>query len=621
MRNVFKPISEKHDCRLTKSERPIITHCVITTRLPTEGLNPMKSNPSHKFTATLAAAALIASMTPLTVFAEDAPIAESLYSSVARFERELSFNTIRDAKGNVIRLMTKADAENATPELWAHLDLADDNVPGTSTAKAYATLTLKTPTTPIIVAVLDSGVDIKHPDLQGMIWENSAEKNGRPGVDDDKDGYVDDVNGWNFIGGKNGENVGTTTLEVTRELKRMRAKNSGLSRFFMTKKDRAYLSVLEKTYEERKAPAEKALAKFTPIQRDYLASLEILRMIGLQEESVVAVEALATKTPVENAAKATLLTQLKSGRDASVLKEIVDYYTGMLGSYLNFDFPSSSKIIGDNPKDLREKGYGNADVRGIGSDHGTHCSGIIGALRNNGIGADGQSNFLKIMAIRAVPDGDERDKDIANGIRYAVDHGARIISMSFGKEFSPGKKVVDEAVEYAASKNVLLVHAAGNDEKNLETARNFPTAKLLNGKVAENWIEVGASTKYANEILPAYFSNYGPKTVDLFAPGKDIYSTTPDGTYSVFSGTSMATPEVAGIAALVLSQKPTLSAVELKKLLTSTVTPFGDLTVNQPDGLNPEDPKNANASRTRVPFSSLSVTGGVVNALQALKSL
>jgi subtilisin family serine protease len=216
------------------------------------------------------------------------------------------------------------------------------------------------------------------------------------------------------------------------------------------------------------------------------------------------------------------------------------------------------------------------------------------------------------MPIRAVPDGDERDKDIANGIRYAVDHGARIISMSFGKEFSPGKTVVDAAVRYAAKKNVLLVHAAGNDSKNLEVARNFPTARMLNGSIAPNWIEVGASTRSADENLPADFSNYGQKSVDLFAPGKDILSTTPDGTYSSYSGTSMATPEVAGIAALVLSQKPNLTAVQLKKILTSTVTPFGKLEVYQPaDGEEP----------VKVPFSTLSVTGGVVNALQALKAL
>lgn len=565
----------------------------------------------HGSSLTSPASLLLAFFASLSALAGDGrPDSEERSSSAARFERELSRNTIRDAKGNRIHLLTKAASRNATPDLWSQLDLQDDGIPGTSTAKAYATLTLKQPEKPIIVAVLDSGVDVSHPDLRGMIWENEAEKNGKPGVDDDGDGYVDDVNGWNFIGGKDGRDVGGTNLESTRELKRMRDKRAA-ARVPLTKKERAYLAELESVYGGKKTMTDQALAKYVPIRKAYLAALEILKQAGLKEETVDAVKALEAKSPAERAAAATLLGQLTNGRDAAVLKEIVDYYTSYRDYYLNLDF-NSSTIIGDDPKNLTERGYGNNHVAAVGDEHGTHCSGIIGALRNNGIGADGQSNYLKIMPIRAVPDGDERDKDVANGIRFAVDHGARIISMSFGKDYSPGKKVVDDAVAYAAAKNVLLVHAAGNDAKDLETGHNFPTAKLLAGTIAKNWIEVGASTKHADADLPAEFSNYGAKSVDVFAPGKDIYSTTPNDTYSVYSGTSMAAPEVAGIAALVLSQKPNLTAVELKKILTSTVTPFRNLEVNQPaDGAEPK----------KVPFSSLSVTGGVVNALQALKAL
>ena len=522
--------------------------------------------------------------------------------------------TLRDAKGNRIELMTKEAAAAATPDLWSQLDLEDDGIPGTSTAKAYATLTLKKPATPVIVAVLDSGVDISHPDLKGMIWENEAEKNGKPGVDDDGDGYIDDVNGWNFIGGKDGKNVGSTTLEVARELARMRKKNSGpLAWLRMKKADKSYLAELETAYGLRKAEADKNLAEDTEAQKAYLSALDILKKIGLKEETSAALAALQTKTPEESAAKQAVAASLAKGQDSTIFKKYVDGDHAVLDFNLSLTL-NSSDIIGDNPKNLTEKNYGNNQVAAIGDEHGTHCSGIIGALRNNGIGPDGQSNFLKIMPIRAVPDGDERDKDIANGIRFAVDHGARIISMSFGKDFSPGKRVVDAAVAYAASKNVLLVHAAGNDAKDLEVAHNFPTAKLLNGAYAANWIEVGASTKENNENLPAYFSNYGQKSVDLFAPGSKIYSTTPDNTYSVYSGTSMATPEVAGIAALVLSQKPTLTAVELKKILVSTVTTFGNLEVKQPN-------ETPNTETKKVPFSTLSATGGVVNALRALKAL
>lgn len=523
-------------------------------------------------------------------------------------QRDLYFNTIRDAKGNRIRLRMKSEA-NEAPDLWSQLDMTDDQIPGTSTAKAYATMNLKAPAKPIIVAVLDGGVDVAHPDLQGMIWENEKEKNGKPGVDDDRDGYVDDIHGWNFLGSKDGKNVGASNLELARELKRMR----GINPKRLTAKGKAYLAELEQNYADKKSETEEVLTKYGKIQTDYLAALEILKAIGLADETVEAVEAVDAKSSEQLAAQTLMLEQLRKGRDSKVLAEIMDYYGNVLKFNLNLDF-NSSDIVGDDPNNLMERFYGNGDVKALGSEHGTHCSGIIGALRNNGVGPDGQSNFVKIMAIRVVPDGDERDKDVANGIRFAVDHGARIISMSFGKDYSPGKSVIDLAVRYAARKGVLLVHAAGNEAADLETNANFPTSKYLNGARAANWIEVGASSKNADENLPAEFSNYGSKLVDLFAPGKDIYSTVSDGQYDVYSGTSMATPEVAGIAALVLSQKPTLKAAELKKILTSTVTTFPGLEVNLPS-------EDETTPAKKVPFSSLSRTGGVVNALRALQAL
>ncbi len=554
-------------------------------------------------------AATLGAYTSPTVFAGPIPDSETNRSSVSRLSRmelDLLSNTIRDAKGNRIRLSATKPEE---PNLWSQLDLDDDKTPGTSTAKAYATLGLKAPLKPIIVAVLDSGVDTKHPDLQGMIWENEKELNGVPGVDDDMNGYVDDMNGWNFIGNKDGTNLGSSNLEYTREFARLTKLASTRT---LDAAETAYLNELSALYVDEKKNADLVLAKYTKLEVEYLAALKLLTDAGLTEETLAAVTAFVTKTPEENAAKTLMLSVLSKNRNAGVLKEIVEYYTAKVNFHLNTAFDPSS-VIGDNGSDLYERYYGNNDVRGIGSEHGTHCSGIIGALRDNGIGTQGQSNFLKIMAIRAVPDGDERDKDIANGIRYAVDNGAQVISMSFGKMYSPGKKVVDKAVAYAWMRGVLLVHAAGNDSKDLESGKNYPTAKLLSGVKANNWIEVGASSISPDLNLPADFSNYGQTVVDLFAPGKDIYSTTPDNTYSVYSGTSMATPEVAGIAALILSQRPDLTGQDVKKLLTGTVTTFPGLMVNQPlDG--PDAP-------TLVPFATLSSTGGVVNAFRALKAL
>ncbi len=531
----------------------------------------------------------------------------SVAARLSRFELDLLENTIRDAKGNRIQLSSVAAEE---PNLWSQKDYEDDKIPGTSTTKAYATLSLKAPAKPIIVAVIDSGLDIKHPDLEGMIWVNEKEAAGTPGIDDDGDGYIDDVNGWNFIGNKDGTNLGSSTLEYTREYARMKklADTRGLS-----KAEADYLKELETLYTVEKTNADAVLAKYSKLEIDYGKALKILKDAGLEAETLDAVKGFTPKTDEEKDAKELVLSVLKVNRNAGVLKQIVASYTAKVNFHLNLAF-NPSTIIGDNGDDLYEKYYGNNDVRAIGAEHGTHCAGIIGALRDNGIGTQGQSNFLKIMPIRAVPDGDERDKDIANAIRFAVDHGARVISMSFGKLYSPGKVAIDEAVAYAWTKGVLLVHAAGNDSADLEVAHNFPTAKFLDSRVyADNWIEVGASTISPDLNLPASFSNYGKKVVDLFAPGKDIYSTTPDNTYSVYSGTSMATPEVAGIAALILSQYPDLTGQEVKKILTSTVTKFPDLEVNQPAerGVTPK----------KVPFASLSATGGVVNTLRALKLL
>lgn len=561
----------------------------------------------------LRSAALLSSLlgvlTPPSAHARAIPAVEADSVSLSRFSRlelDLLSNTIRDAKGNRVRLSATKTEE---PNLWSHLDLDDNKIPGTSTAKAYAMMNLKAPVTPIIVAVIDSGLDIKHPDLAGMIWENEKEAAGLPGVDDDGDGYIDDVNGWNFIGNKDGTNLGSSNLEYTREFARMKKLAATRS---LSPEETAYFTELDGLYTNEKANADLVLKKYTKIEYDYVTALELLKEFGLTAETLEAVNAYIPHSTPEEEAKDILLASLNRNRNSGVLKEIVGYYTAKVNFHLNADF-NPSQIIGDNADDLYERYYGNNDVRGIGAEHGTHCAGIIGALRDNGVGLKGQSNFLKIMPIRAVPDGDERDKDIANAIYFAVDHGARVISMSFGKQYSPGKEAVDAAVAYASSKGVLLVHAAGNSSLDVDVAKNFPTAKLNAGTLADNWIEVGASSINPDENLPADFSNYGQTAVDLFAPGKDIYSTTPDGTYSVYSGTSMATPEVAGIAALILSQRPDLTGQQVKKLLTATVTTFPTLMVKQPlDGAG--EPK-------MVPFSSLSSTGGVVNTLRALKAL
>ncbi|MFN3316269.1 MAG: S8 family serine peptidase, partial [Raineya sp.] len=269
------------------------------------------------------------------------------------------------------------------------------------------------------------------------------------------------------------------------------------------------------------------------------------------------------------------------------------------------------KIVGDNPKKLREKGYGNNDVKGPDAFHGTHVAGIIAANRDNNLGIKGVANNVLIMPIRAVPDGDERDKDIANAIYYAVDNGAHIINMSFGKAYSPNKAFVDEAVKYAEAKGVLLVHAAGNDAKNLEVEANFPNRTYAdNGKEATNWLEIGASSWHNSDSkFVANFSNYGKSKVDVFAPGVDIYSTVPDkNTYKHASGTSMAAPATSGVAALLMSYYPTLTAVQVKEILMKSSIKYSQ-NINKPGEKDNTDTK----------LSDLCITGGIINAYEAVK--
>jgi subtilisin family serine protease len=341
----------------------------------------------------------------------------------------------------------------------------------------------------------------------------------------------------------------------------------------------------------------------------YKKSEAILKAAGVSEISLTSVRALESTEPEVLKAKSEMLALLSNGIDLARIERILSYYGDQLKYFYNESF-NPRKIVGDNYSNTLEKYYGNNDVIGSDSHHGTHVSGSIAAVRDNNLGIKGVATNVKIMAIRVVPNGDERDKDVANGIRYAVDNGAKIINMSFGKSYSPYKKVVDEAVRYAESKGVLLIHAAGNSNQDNDVEANFPNRTYkAQGQEFSNWLEIGASSFQKGINLPADFSNYGKKSVDFFAPGVDILSTTPDNTYDTYSGTSMAAPTVAGVAALVLSYEADLDPLALRSLLIDTSRRYPKLMVNLP------------GTETPVLFSSLSKSGTIVDVLEAVKAL
>jgi cell wall-associated protease len=359
-------------------------------------------------------------------------------------------------------------AQKKAPENWFNLDLKKDKVPGVSSERAYSELLNNKTSTQIIVAVIDGGTEVDHEDLKGIIWTNTNEIAGN-GLDDDNNGYIDDIHGWNFIGGKNGD-VDKDNLELARVYKELTDKYKETDP--KAGKELDYYLLVKADYERTKKRA-------TAMSRSYT---EIIKNI----DSIT--NALGTKTPTESQLKQYKTTatdmqkkcmdiahqnNLSLGNLRDELQKAVTHYTTQVEVNLNTDFDSRS-IVGDNYSDINERIYGNNNYEGPEGDHGTHVAGIIAAMRGNNLGIKGVANNVQIMVVRVVPSGDERDKDVANGIRYAVDNGAKIINMSFGKNYSPGKSAVDEAVKYAVSKNVLLVHAAGNDSKNKDIIGNYP---------------------------------------------------------------------------------------------------------------------------------------------------
>ena len=514
---------------------------------------------------------------------------------------------------------TATSVPTTPPKNWFNLDPVNDMVNGVSTEKAYQLLQGRNATS-VVVAVIDSGIDIEHEDLKDVIWVNKDEIPGN-GIDDDNNGYIDDIHGWNFVGGKDGRNVDGANLEVTRLYRLLSAKFTGVSAKDISKDDQAqydlWLEVRE-AYEQSASEAQNQYAIYEGIIRSIRRYNKLFEAyLDTDKVTYKKVADIESKDAIIDVSKRHLMIIYEATDDTMALGDLLAALEGDMDQlsegalfHYNLDF-NASEIVGDDPSKLDEVGYGNNDVIGQGTDnfHGTHVAGIIAAGRGNGIGMDGVANNVQIMALRAVPRGDERDKDVANAIRYAVDNGARVVNMSFGKGFSPNQDYVSEAIAYAHAKGVLLIHAAGNDGENIDEAANYPNDKFGEFDNAwPNWIEVGASSWGADEDFIGNFSNYGRKSVDLFAPGVKIYSTAPGNEYQDAQGTSMASPVVAGVAAMLLSYFPDMSAEQVKDVMMRSVRKVRRLKVVEPGTID-----------KMVKFSNLSVSGGLVNAYEAAK--
>ena len=490
-----------------------------------------------------------------------------------------------------------ADLTEAEKKNWSHTDLITDTIPGMSLDKAYREIIGTKKGRPVVVAVIDAGIDLKHEDLDDVLWINKDEKPGN-GIDDDRNGYIDDVHGYNFLGESYNEQ-----LEMARIL-RLKLGDAALQ---ATAK-----AELEKEYSEatqNKAQYEQILQAVSQ------ADGAVQQHLGKKEYTKEEVQAIKTEDASLQQSQAILMQMYNFGDSIpDVLDELRDgikYFSDQLNYNLNVNF-SGRDDVGDNPYDLMDLGYGdgNPQSRFEDEDHGTHVAGIIAAERNNGRGMRGVANYARIMSLRAVPNGDEYDKDIALAIRYAVDNGARVVNCSFGKGFSPNAEWVYEAIQYAASKNVLIVHAAGNEGMDIDKIENpnFPNDHKNNSgtEIADNVIEVGSLTQNYGSEMVSSFSNYGKKNVDVFAPGSAIYSTMPGNKYEFQGGTSMAAPHVSGLAALILSYYPKLSAVQVKKIIKQSGLSSKTSVILSGD---------SSISRN---FTEISSSGKMVNAFNAM---
>jgi cell wall-associated protease len=507
-------------------------------------------------------------------------------------------------------------AEPEPPKGWQLMDLKENGFYGISLKPAYLFIQGKK-SKPVVIATIDSGIDTLQKDLQSILWTNTKEIPGN-GIDDDHNGYVDDVHGWNFLGGPGGKADFNETTEEVREYNKLKGKFENLSDTnAVDKKQYAYWKRVKTTYDSTVNKSRTETEQLQPIMNALMVTSGYIKR-GLS-------------LPANGTFKQTDLVKLKLANDtltqskyvwdsifsqegtnktnAAIIKDLSEYLA-KLNNDLSPDLEARKRIVGDDVDSMDHKPYGSNQLKFSDASHGTGVAGLIGAIRNNNYGINGVADNVRIMAIKAVPNGDEYDKDIANAIHYAVDNGARIVNMSFGKKISPHKEWIDEAFKYAASKDVLLVQAAGNDSQDVDVNPDYPNDTFLDGSAtdADNVLNVGASGPRLGEHLAGDFSNYGKKNVDVFAPGVKVTTVDTDAEFMTEDGTSFSSPITAGVAALLLEYYPTLSAKQLKQIILQSATPLTGTMVLRP------------GSKTiKVDFASLSKTGGIVNAYKALQ--
>lgn len=512
-------------------------------------------------------------------------------------------------------LKKNASIEEEQLKHWSSADLLTDTIPGMSVDRAYQEIIRDQKGNKVIVAVVDSGIDNEHEDLASVMWVNPKETEN--GQDDDGNGYIDDINGWNFLGDIVEEN-----MEYTRIFRDYNQQFDGVERDDVAEEDLKWFDLYTKAKEELKKEKGKANAQKMGYE-NMIANIKqgrasIANAMGVEKFTKDELKVFSTDSSELRDQKNFLLNFMNNVDEDldNVIDQIgdaVEYFGGRVDSHFNVDLNARAEKLGDDENDFSVTVYGNNQVSGPDpkkedAKHGTHVAGIIAADRYNNKGLRGVAHNVEIMSVRAVPDGDEYDKDIANALRYAVDNGAKVINTSFGKYFSPYPDAVEDALRYADEKDVLIVNAAGNDALDLDDARVYPNDQTPENseEIVTNFLNVGSITPNYGEQMVSSFSNYGKKSVDVFAPGSQIYSSTPLDEYEFLQGTSMAAPAVAGIAALIRSYYPKLSAAQVKEIIMESGLDYNGSVIVGGD------------TSDKRPFKELSVSGKIANLYNAL---
>lgn len=522
---------------------------------------------------------------------------------------------------------------------WYNCSFGEDGVYGAEVNKAYEFLKGKKVKKRPVVALIGTGLDVEHEDLKQAIWVNPGEQ--ADGKDRDKNGFIDDINGWNFLGGKNGQVMERLIQEGDREFLRLKDKYAD----YITSNGEFFKIIDGKRV---KVSAPENLSEYSYYKNVVMPESQLARIYGgwnmayvIAEYGQKFKEDLRAKFPGQritlqefqtcydpNAPQDTLSDvtftliatafQLYKTDDLDfVYKTFVE--TGVARGKESYEealkaygYDGRKDIVGDDYLNINDNKYGNNVLLTSDAGLGTMQGGIIGGKRGNGLGNDGIMDEAEIMALRVTASGGEPYiKDMVLAIRYAADHGVDIIVLPQQNTLYPDgqKEWMIEALRYAESKGILVIVPAWELSQDLAKQTFYPNRRMTGDKELTNLMVISSSDKEGNPSLNA---NYGAKELDLFAPGINIYSAYTGDTYQIGSGVGLASASVAGVAALIKAYYPHLTGSQIRDILLESVTSRKGVEVEkgiEVDGKQTQD---------LFLFDDLCLSGGILNAYQAI---